>query len=246
MNIPRASRLGEARPESGLTEKFQRQKNSLQPEILLIKDGSGVFAKIGAMLQQIGFQVTLAPDTDSALEKLQHSTFAAVIAGASQEQPEGLEVLAASKEKNAEMKTMVVTSLVKPELPVKAYEMEIDDYIHWPLSSAELGGRLKNLLEPGWERDTREWDHPDPGAQNQSALTTMGSLVEGFAGSLAMISQSLEDMRQEHLEDMQEGLSAELCSVASQVRNLSEKMRQCWQLGTAGEPVSMAKEQRFH
>jgi len=45
---------------------------------------------------------------------------------------------------------------------------------------------------------------------------------------------------------MQEGLSAELCSVASQVRNLSEKMRQCWQLGTAGEPVSMAKELRFH
>ena len=190
--------------------------------------------------------MTLAPDADTALEKVLNNTFAAIIAGASQEQPEGLDVLAAVKEKNAEIKTMVVTSLVKPELPVKAYEMEIDDYIHWPLSSAELSGRLKNLLEPGWEGDTREWDHPDPGAQNKFALTAMGSLVEGFASSLAMISQSLEDMRQEHLKDMEEGLSAELFSMASQVQNLSEKMRQCWQLGRAGEPVSMAKEQRFH
>ena len=190
--------------------------------------------------------MTLAPDADTALEKVLNNNFAAVIAGASREQSEGLDVLAAVKEKKAEMKTMVVTSLVKPELPVKAYEIEIDDYIHWPLSSAELSGRLKNLLEPGGEGGTNEWDHPDPEAQNKFALTAMGSLVEGFTSSLAMISQSLEDMRQEHLENMAERLSEELFSIASQIQNLSDKMRQCWQLGTAGEPVSMAKEQRFH
>ena len=77
--------------------------------------------------------------------------FAAVIAGASREKSAGLEVLAAvKKEVRPEIKTMVVTNLLNPELPVQAYEMEIDyHYIHWPLSIAELSGRIKGLLEDG-------------------------------------------------------------------------------------------------
>jgi CheY-like chemotaxis protein len=245
MNIPRETGLEEARRASGLPGKSQRQENSPSPEILVIKDGSGLFTKIGAMLENRGFQVTLAPDADTALAKVRHNTFAAVIAGASREQPEGLDVLAAVKENYPEIKTMVVTSLVKPELPVKAYEIEIDDYLHWPLNSAELGGRLKNLLEPGWEGGP-ECDHPDPEAQNKLALTAISSLVEGFSGSLEMIAQSLEEVRQEHRQDMEEGLSAELCSIASQVQNLSDKIRQYRQLGTAAEPGSRAKEKRLH
>ena len=77
----------------------------------------------------------LAPDADTALEEMSNYDFAAVIAGASREQFAGLDVLAAVKEKRSEIKTMVVTRLLNPELPVQAYEMEIDDYIHWPLAA---------------------------------------------------------------------------------------------------------------
>ena len=141
---------------------------------------------------------------------------------------------------------MVVTSLVKPELPVKAYEIEIDDYIHWPLSSAELSSRLIDLLSPGGGGGTNALAHLDHEAHNKFALTAMGSLVEGFTNSLAMISQSLEDIRQEHLRNMAESLSEELTGMASQIQKLSDNMRRCWQLGGAAEPVTIAKEQRFH
>ena len=46
-------------------------------------------------------------------------------------------------------------------------------------------------------------------------IAAMGSLVDGFTNSLAMISQSLEDIRQEHLEGMEEDLSAELMAMAA-------------------------------
>ncbi len=127
----------------------------MQPEILVVEDGSGLFPKIGAMLQSQGFQVILAPDADIALEEISNYDIAAVIAGASRDQFAGLQVLAAVKEKRAEVKTMVVTRLVDPGLPVQAYEMEIDDYVHWPLSGAELTGRLRGLLEPGVGREHR-------------------------------------------------------------------------------------------
>ena len=75
----------------------------------------------------------------------------------------------------------------------------------------------------------------------------MGSLVDGFTNSLAMISQSLEDIRQEHRDRACKKICRqELIGIASQIQKLSDNMRQCWQLGAAAEPVTMAKEQRFH
>jgi DNA-binding response OmpR family regulator len=245
MNSPRAPKCTRARQACGLPRKLQTQIISMQPEILVVEDGSGLFPKIGAMLQDRGFQVFLAPDADTALQEVANYNFAAVIVGASREKAAGLHVLAAIKERRADIKTMVVTRLMNPQLPVQAYEMEIDDYIHWPLSSAELNGRVRGLLEFGLGEDAGDWSHADQEAQHDCALRAMGSLVDGFTDSLTMISQSLNDIRQEHREGMEDSLSEELLEIAAQVNKLSENMRQCWHLGGA-DPVSRSKPPRFH
>ncbi len=201
-----------------------------------MNDGSGLFPKIGTMLQNQGFQVFMAPDPDTALQEMSNYDFAAVIAGASREQSAGLDVLAAVKEIRPEIKTMVVTRLLNPELPVQAYEMDIDDYIHWPLSIAELSGRIKGLLEDGRGGAASDSELPDLEAQNRSTLAAMGSLVDGFTNSLAMISQSLEDIRQEHRDGMQENLSAELGGIAMQVANLKESLRQVLEFWQSAGP----------
>jgi DNA-binding response OmpR family regulator len=245
MTSPRAPKFSRAKRARGIPPKYQSQTLSVQPEILVVEDGSGLFPKIGSMLQNGGFQVILVPDADTALQEMLNYDIAAVIAGASREQYAGLNVLAAVKERRAEIKTMVVTRLVNPELPVQAYEMEIDDYIHWPLSGSELTGRLRGLLELGEGEETAGLGRLDDDAPHDHTLMAIGSLVDGFTNSLAMISQSLEEIRQDHLEGMEESLSEELSGIAAQVRKLGDNLRQGWRLGVT-EPASGAKPRRFH
>ncbi len=246
MNSATMPKFSKARRPSSLSRKFRIQPVSSQPEILLVSDGSSLFPKIGTMLENQGFQVFIAPDAETALQEMPNYDFSAVIAGASRDQSAGLDVLAAVKEIRPEIKTMVVTRLLNPELPVQAYEMDIDDYIHWPLSTAELSGRIKGLLEIGRGGVPSDSELPDLESQNFSTLAAMGSLVDGFTNSLAMISQSLEDIRQEHREGMQENLSEELSGIALQVDKLRESLRGCWNFGKAPEPGTIAQTPRFH
>jgi DNA-binding response OmpR family regulator len=241
MNTPRTPKFTKVRRASGQPGKYQMKKSPRQPEILLIEDGSGLFNKIGVMLQDHGFQVTLAQDVKIASDKVRHNNFAAIIVGASR-----LDILAAAKEKRTEIKTMVVTSLNKPELPVQAYEMEIDDYIHWPQSSGELSGRIIKLLEPGGGGQIDEVDYLDSEAQDKLALIAMDSLVEGFTSSLAKISQSLAEIRQNHLTGLGKNLSEELLDLAAKVQNLSDNMRHCWQSGETAEPGAASIEKSLH
>lgn len=246
MNSPRASKLTKPGSACSVPRKCQTQTASVSPEILLVEDGSGLFPKIGAMLQNRGFQVLLAPDAATALQEMPNYDIAAVITGASIEQSAGLQVLAAVKEKRAGVKTLVLTRLFDPGLPVQAYEMDIDDYLHWPLSAAELTGRLKILLESG----AGENNYPANPASDGPGVDTLGeigSLVDRFTDSLSMISQSLEDLRQQHREGMATELADDLFSMAALVQNLSDNMRRCWHFDPP-ESVSAdtGRSRRFH
>lgn len=228
-------------------QKCQAQTVSVQPEILVVEDGSGLFPKIGAMLQSRGFQVILAPDADTALQEMSNYDIVAVIAGASREKFAGLQVLAAVKEKRAGVKTMVVTKLVDPGLPVQAYEMEIDDYLHWPLSGAELTGRIRGLLQSGVVENSGGPGKLEMDSDDAHTIAEMASLVDLLTDSLSMISQSLEDIRQEHQEGMAADLSDDLMAMAAMVQTLSDNMHQGWHW-KAEKPRSghRAQSQRFH
>lgn len=248
MNSPRAPKFTRGKNASCYGyQKCQAQTASAQPEILVVEDGSGLFPKIGAMLQSRGFQVILAPDADTALQEIANYDIAAVIAGASREQFAGLQVLAAVKEKRAGIKTMVVTRLVDPGLPVQAYEMEIDDYLHWPLSGEELTGRIRGLLQSGVVETSGGPGNLEMDSDDAHIIAEMASIVDRLTDSLSMISQSLEDIRQEHQAGMAADLSDDLMAMAAIVQTLRDNIHQYWHWKAKKPPSGhRAQSKRFH
>lgn len=206
------------------------------PEILVVEDGSGIFPTIGALLQGQGFQVILAPDADSALKEIGHDGVAAVIAGASPEQEHGLDLLGAVKALRAEVKTLVVTQLLNPALPTRAYEMDIDDYLHWPLTGTELSNRLRGLLgqkeeftAPGKSGAT------DTGHQNKYAVDL---LLTHCSQMLCRISQTVQGIRTKHREGMSPELGQELKRLAVLIQSLGGGLgRSQAQADTAAPPA---------
>jgi|GEM_PF-818551 len=199
-------------------------------EILVVEDGSGIFPMLGTMLQSRGFQVILAPDAQTALEEMDHYDVAAVITGAGQEPERGLDLLAAVKERRAQVKTLMVTHLLHPVLPLRAYTMDIDDYLHWPLSGRALSARLRSLLGQEGEVAPTSATAALRDREIQEGQASWEALVDGCSGILVKISQMVENLHSRFLEDMTPQLSAELEKLALLIRIIRTRLGEAlWQ-----------------
>lgn len=119
---------------------------------------------------------------------------------------------------------------------MQAYEMEIDDYLHWPLSGAELTGRIRGLLKSGAIENSGGLGKLEIDSYDAPTFAEMSSLVDRFSDSLSMIPQSLEDIRPEQQEGMAADLSDDLMAMAAIVQTPSGNMHQYWHL-KAEEPA---------
>ncbi len=245
MNSPRAPKCPAAGNAYGVPRKCQTQLQPLSPAILVVEDGSGLPAKIGALLRDQGLPVIMAPETASPLDLQSDSHILAVIAGATRNQPAALDLLAAVKNYWPGVKTLVVTPLDGPGFPLRAYEMELDDYLHWPLTAAELTGRIKDLLEPDALADLASAGPAADDYVQDRTLSAISSLVDRFTETLALIAQSLADLRQEYRHGLPPGLAVELASLAAQVQKLSDSLRQGWHF-QADDTPDRAQSRRFH
>jgi DNA-binding response OmpR family regulator len=202
------------------------QANDAWPwEIMVVEDGSGIFSTLGTMLQSRGFQVILAPDVQTALEEMDHYEVAAVIAGAGQEPEQGLDLLAAVKERRAEVKTLMVTQRLQPALPLRAYTMDIDDYLHWPLSGRALSARLRSLLSR--EVDAGQGLAPAEikrDVEFQESLASWEALLDSCTGVMEKISQTVEHLRTRFLGEMTPQLAGELEKLALLLRTVRTRL----------------------
>jgi response regulator RpfG family c-di-GMP phosphodiesterase len=117
-----------------------------KPEILLVEDGTGVFEEIGSILQAQGFLVLLAPDALTALQEVVNYQVDVVMVSATRQDASGLQVVDRAKRLRPEVVTVVLTRGYGSDLPVEAYESEVDCYLGWPVLPGDLGRRLMNLL----------------------------------------------------------------------------------------------------
>ena len=117
-----------------------------QPEILLVEDGTGVFEEIGSILQAQGFLVLLAPDAPTALQEVANYQVDIVMISATRQDTSGLQVVDRAKRLHPKVVTVVLTRGYGSDLPVEAYESEVDCYLGWPLLPGDLGRRLMSLL----------------------------------------------------------------------------------------------------
>lgn len=180
----RSFRAQSLSPDEAMIDSWNR------PEILLVEDGTGTFEEIGTILLDQGFQVLLAPDAATAMEEIANYRVDVVIVGASRRDFPGLKVLDLAKTLNPKVITVVLTRGYGCDLPVEAYEAEIDCYLGWPVLPGDLGRRLMNLLAGGRFAESPKRTSPR-GMVDQQVWFLLGRFVYEVWNSLNEVKDSM-------------------------------------------------------
>jgi response regulator RpfG family c-di-GMP phosphodiesterase len=196
-----------------------------RPEVLLVEDGTGVFEEIGGILQDQGFQVLLAPDTTTALEEMGNYPLDVVMVGATRRDFTGLQVLDQAKCQNPEVVTVVLTRGYGVDLPVEAYESDIDCYLGWPVLPGDLGRRLMNLLATGLlEKSPRP--KPRPPARklvDQRVWFLLGRFVYEVWNSLNQLNDSLDSLENGQQEPQLQNISRNITHMTAAVQKFIQE-----------------------
>ncbi len=199
-----------------------------RPEVLLVEDGTGVFEEIGGILQEQGFQVLLAPDATTALEEMGNYPVDVVMVGATRRDYSGLQVLDQAKCYNPEVVTVVLTRGYGGDLPVEAYESEIDCYLGWPVLPGDLGRRLMNLLaadilHEGHKHDGRKPQLPSRKLVDQRVWFLLGRFVYEVWNSLNQVSDYLHTLEDEQDVPQLKNISANITHMTAEVQKFIQE-----------------------
>lgn len=167
-----------------------------RPEVLLVEDGTGVFEEIGSILQDQGFQVLLAPNAETAGQEMGNYQVDVVMVSATRQDLGGLRVLDLAKRLNPKVVTVVLTRGFGGDLPVEAYETDIDCYLGWPVFPGDLGRRLMNLLAGDLLEAGNHQTAKSEGVVDRQVWFLLGRFVYEVWNSLNQVSDSLS-----HLHD---------------------------------------------
>lgn len=185
-----------------------------RPEVLLVEDGTRVYEEIGYILQEQGFLVLLAPDAQTALQEVGNYQVDVVMVSATRQNPTGLQVLDRAKRLYPEVVTVVLTRGYGSDLPVEAYETEVDCYLGWPVLPGNLGRRLMNLLAVDLLEENPRPQTPSMGRVDQRVWFQLGRFIYEVWTALDQAGDSLNSLNG-HQGDSPSGNSA------PQVQNLS-------------------------
>jgi CheY-like chemotaxis protein len=184
-----------------------------RPEILLVEDGTGVFEEIGCILQEQGFIVLLAPDAQTALQEVGNYQVDVVMVSATRQNTAGLQVLDRAKRLHPEVVTVVLTRGYGSDLPVEAYESEVDCYLGWPVLPGDLGRRLMNLLAVDLLPENPRPPFPCTGKVDRRVWFLLGHFIYEVWTALNQAGDSLNSLH-DHEDSPAE-------NAAPQVQNLS-------------------------
>jgi len=181
---------------------------------LLVEDGTGVFEEIGSILQAQGFLVLLAPDTLTALQEVGNYQVDVVMVSATRQDASGLQVVDRAKRLHPKVVTVVLTRGYGTDLPVEAYESEVDCYLGWPVLPGDLGRRLMNLLADDLLEVNPPQQSPARSKVDRRVWFLLGQFIYEVWTNLNQAGDSLDSL-ENHGENGSSGKSA------PQIQNLS-------------------------
>jgi PleD family two-component response regulator len=196
-----------------------------RPEVLLVEDGTGVFEEIGGILQDQGFQVLLAPDATTALEEMGNYPVDVVMVGATRRDFSGLQVLDQAKYQNPEVVTVVLTRGYGVDLPVEAYESDIDCYLGWPVLPGDLGRRLMNLLAADLLEEAPKLKPQPPSRKlvDQRVWFLLGRFVYEVWNSLNQVNDSLDSLEDDHEVPQLQNISRNITHMTAAVQKFIQE-----------------------
>lgn len=118
----------------------------MSAKILVAEDEKMMLKAISFKLQKEGYDVTTAEDGRQALDLLQKERFDILITDIMMPFASGLELVSSIREKDNDIKIILLSSLGQESTVVKAFSLGADDYMTKPFSPNELIVRVKKLL----------------------------------------------------------------------------------------------------
>jgi ActR/RegA family two-component response regulator len=196
-----------------------------RPEVLLVEDGTGVFEEIGGILQEQGFQVLLAPDATTALEEMGNYMLDVVMVGANRRDCSGLQVLDQAKCQNSEVVTVVLTRGYGVDLPVEAYESDVDCYLGWPVLPGDLGRRLMNLLAADILEEAPKPQSQAPATKlvDQRVWFLLGRFVYEVWNSLHQVNDSLDALADDREAPQLRNISQTITNMTAAVQKFIQE-----------------------
>jgi DNA-binding response OmpR family regulator len=114
-------------------------------KILLLEDDVILSEIIQEYLQELGFEVVLVYDGESALDVACKESFDIFVFDVNVPHISGFELLESIRESSNNTPAIFITSLNQPKDMQKAFRLGGDDYIKKPFELYELGLRIENI-----------------------------------------------------------------------------------------------------
>jgi two-component system, sensor histidine kinase and response regulator len=189
-------------------------------DILVIGDDTNLLKTLGWVLIYKGFAVKVTATPEAALEALVKKNYDLVIARLSMGDRESLDLLQRARQLNPEAKIMAVSNNSATTFPLKAYQIDVDDYLLMPVSPAELWRRVSSCLANREVVDLQ----PVRGSAARfrtSALSEpqMILLSHDIRGSMVSTAASLKLIDRGIFGEMGEKAKAKLHEVADRIEN---------------------------
>lgn len=114
--------------------------------ILVVEDESKVACAVRAGLEGEGYEVSVAPTGDEALDAVRSNTFGLVVLDLMLPGPGGLEILSTMREAADSTPVLILTARDTVTDRVAGLDAGADDYLVKPFAFAELVARVRALL----------------------------------------------------------------------------------------------------
>jgi len=116
-------------------------------KILVCEDNEVIIKVIDYKLRRDGYIVEIAKDGNSAIEKLNQTSYDLILTDLLMPFTGGLELINKIRnELKSDVPIIVLSALVKEDTIIEALKLGADDYITKPFSPNELSLRVKRLL----------------------------------------------------------------------------------------------------
>jgi len=140
---PRTRALGLARGTmaNDVTDSSQRS-----PKVLLVEDEAPILDGLDALFSGQGFETSLAPDGEAALEHLASGSFDLIVLDLMIPKIDGLSVLRHARAQRDETPVLILTAKGAEEDVVRGLEAGADDYVTKPFGVKELLARARGLI----------------------------------------------------------------------------------------------------
>jgi signal transduction histidine kinase len=189
-------------------------------EVLLVVDDPHTLQTMESALSGKGYQVTTASNASDAIEWVDARCFDLVILGLSGGVKDGLAALAKAREKNSNVRNVVLAEAdIDESFDVLRFS-DVDDYIWKPCSPPELADRVNHCLR----RQEFQVDKVQPEDRllemNKEILQILTMMSHDIRGSLISIGAGLKLLNRGIYGRMDEGAAHKTMDLYERVRSL--------------------------